>query len=293
MIHARFIRRYGPPDTSEEHPVSLIRAATIILAASGLMVGAMLLARRHAPQGSRFADGDRAAGVFGVLATGFALLLGFVVFLAFTKYDESRAGAEAEALALVQQFQTTQLLSPDARADLTGELVCYGRSVVALEWPAMGSGAATDDINPWGFELFRTFQGIEPGEASEQIAYEAWLTEADARLEARRDRLHAAEGVVPLAVWLVLFLSASLILVYLLFFADSAEPAVVQGLMAGSVTAVIVATLLVLGALDRPYQAVGGLRPIAMERTLSILDEARADIGMDDPLPCDEAGRPL
>jgi hypothetical protein len=63
--------------------------------------------------------------------------------------------------------------------------------------------------------------------------------------------------------------------------------------MAGSVTAVIVATLLVLGALDRPYQTVGGLRPIAMERALSILDDARADIGMDDPLPCDEAGRPL
>jgi hypothetical protein len=80
--------------------------------------------------------------------------------------------------------------------------------------------------------------------------------------------------------------------VYLLFFADSAESAVVQGLMAGSVTAVIVATLLVLGALDRPYQTAGGLRPIAMERTLSILDDARADIGMDDRLPCDEAGRP-
>jgi hypothetical protein len=29
-----------------------------------------------------------------------------------------------------------------------------------------------------------------------------------------------------------------------------------------------------------------------MERTLSILDEARAEIGSDDPLPCDEAGRP-
>ena len=49
-------------------------------------------------EGVASADGDRAAGVFGVLATGYALLLGFVVFLAFTKYDESRAGAEAEAL---------------------------------------------------------------------------------------------------------------------------------------------------------------------------------------------------
>ena len=64
------------------------------------MVAAMLLVRRGSPEGSRFQDGDRAAGMFGVLATGFMLLLGFVVFLAFTKYDDSRAGAEAEALVL-------------------------------------------------------------------------------------------------------------------------------------------------------------------------------------------------
>ena len=60
-------------------------------------VTAMLLVRRGAPEGSHFADGDRASGVFGVLATGFSVLLGFIVFLAFTTYDESRAGAEAEA----------------------------------------------------------------------------------------------------------------------------------------------------------------------------------------------------
>jgi hypothetical protein len=63
--------------------------------------------------------------------------------------------------------------------------------------------------------------------------------------------------------------------------------------MAGSVTAVVVATLLVLAALNRPYQQdIGGLRPVAMQRSLAILDEARATLGIDDPLPCDETGDP-
>ena len=57
----------------------------------------MLLVRRSAPEGSYFEDGDRAAGVFGVLATGFAVLIGFVVFLSFESYDTSRSGAETEA----------------------------------------------------------------------------------------------------------------------------------------------------------------------------------------------------
>ena len=42
--------------------------------------------------------------------------------------------------------------------------------------------------------------------------------------EARRDRLHAAEGIVPQSVWIVLYFYAGLILLYVLFFADSGEP---------------------------------------------------------------------
>ena len=273
--------------------LDLLWAVLITIGVTAAMIAAMLLVRRGAPEGSRFQDGDRASGVFGVLSTGFALLLGFVVFLAFTKYDDSRSGSEAEALLVVQQFETAQLMPSDASAQLSGELVCYGRSVVEREWPAMGSGSEAGSINPWGIAMFRTLEAIEPQTASEQSAFDAWLSQTSAREEARRDRLHAAEGIVPLPVWLVLFFSAALIFVYLLFFADSGESAVVQGMMAGSVSAVIIATLLMLGALNRPYQPdIGGIRPVAMQRSLAIIDEARASLRVDDPLPCDANGVP-
>jgi hypothetical protein len=268
--------------------------ALIVLVASAGMIAAILRIRRHAPEGGYFDDGDRAAGVFGVLATGFALLLGFVIFLAFTKYDGSRAGAEAEALAVVQLFETSQLMPPDTRSQLAGEVECYARSVVNLEWPAMQAGRGFETISPWGLSMFRTLQTIAPGTAAEQSAYDAWLAQTSAREEARRDRLHAAEGVVPQPLWIVLLLSAALVLVYVLFFADSGERAVVQGLMAGSVTAVVVASLLVLSSLNRPYDTdVGGIRPVAMQRSLEIIGSARVALDLDQPLPCDAVGQPL
>jgi hypothetical protein len=268
--------------------------ALIVLGASAGMIAAILLVRRRAPEGGYFNDGDRASGVFGVLATGFALLLGFVIFLAFTKYDGSRAGAEAEALAVVQLFETSQLMPPDARPLLAGEVECYARSVVNLEWPAMEAGRGFETISPWGLSMFRTLQVVEPATAAEQSAYDSWLAQTSAREEARRDRLHAADGVVPLPLWIVLLLSAVLVLVYLLFFADSGERAVVQGLLAGSVTAVVVASLLVLSTLNRPYEVdVGGIRPVAMQRSLDIIGSARAALDLDEPLPCDESGQPL
>jgi hypothetical protein len=67
--------------------MSLVWASVIVIAATAFAVAAMLVVRRCAPQGGYFEDGDRAAGVFGVLATGFAVLAGFVVFLAFESFD--------------------------------------------------------------------------------------------------------------------------------------------------------------------------------------------------------------
>jgi hypothetical protein len=67
--------------------MNLFWAALVVAAVSAVATTAMLLVRRRAPKGRYFEDGDRAAGVFGVLATGFAVLLGFVVFLAFEIFD--------------------------------------------------------------------------------------------------------------------------------------------------------------------------------------------------------------
>ena len=120
--------------------MNLLWGALMLLVAVSVAIGVMLLVRRRAPEGSYFADGDRASGVFGVLATGFAIFAGFVIFLAFTSYDKSLTGAETEALTLVQQYETAQFLPANVRHRLTGELVCYGRSVVHQEWPAMESG---------------------------------------------------------------------------------------------------------------------------------------------------------
>jgi hypothetical protein len=130
--------------------MSLFGASVIVIGVAACAIAAMLVVRRRAPDGSCFEDGDRAAGVFGVLATGFAVLAGFVVFLAFESYDTSRSGAEAEARIVAQQFETVQFLPEPARGRLSGELVCYARSVVHMEWPRMDSGTLDDAPNPWG-----------------------------------------------------------------------------------------------------------------------------------------------
>jgi hypothetical protein len=269
-------------------------AISILVGVTAVAVAAMLLVRRTAPDGGYFNDGDRAAGVFGVLATGFAVLLGFVVFLSFTSYDSARAGAETEAFTVAQQIETAQFFRPAAARELTAELVCYARSVAGVQWERMESGTLGEQANPWGVELFETLRTVQPQTASEQSAYDNWLAQTSTREQARNDRIHGAVGVIPAPLWLVLFLSAGLIFVFMLFFADSGERAVVQSLLIGTVVAVITSMLLLLGFLDNPFHGgYGGLRPVAMERTLEIIREESRIADQDHPLPCDAEGNPL
>ena len=272
--------------------MSIARASVIVIVVAAVAITAMLLVRRRAPDGSYFEDGDRAAGVFGVLATGFAILAGFVVFLAFESYDTSRNGAEAEARIVAHQFETVQFLPSPARERLAGQLVCYARSVVHEEWPQMMSGTLPAGRNRWGVALFQSLRATDPRSASAQAAFSKYLDERSDREDARADRVHGAEGAIPTPLWIVLFLSAGILFVFMLFFADSGERVIVQATMMGGVAVLVTALLLLLSFLDHPYhEGAGTLRPVAMEATLKLLPQEAKIVGGVEP-PCDAAGLP-
>ena len=249
--------------------------------------------RRRAPGGSYFADSDRAAGIFGVLATGFSVLLGFLIFLGFESYDAARTGAETEALTVVQQVQNAQLLPADVSPELTGELVCYARSVIHDEWDRMESGSLGEDINPWGAALFGTLRGVELDSPVQEASYGKWLDQTSTREEARQARIHGAQGLMPTPLWIALFFISAIVLAYIFGFADSSERAWVQAMFMGSVVAVIATMLLLLAFLDDPYRGdVGGLQSTAMERATVLIDQQLTVVGGDMTIPCDDAGTP-
>jgi protein-S-isoprenylcysteine O-methyltransferase Ste14 len=279
-------------DKEAEAPVNVLVALVVLLVVTAVTVSAMLLVRRGAPEGSYFADGDRASGVFGVLATGFSVLLGFIIFLAFSSYDESRQGAETEATIVAQQVQTAQFLPSDSAAELSGELMCYARSVAGVEWDALDAGTLGNTINPWGAELYRSISTVQPATEVEQSAYDRWMDQTRDREQARIDRVHGAEGIIPGPLWLALFMIAGVIFGYMLFFADSGERVVTQAMLMGSVTVVISLLLFLLVFFDHPHgKGFGRLQPTAMNRTVSLIDTQLHLAGLRVTPPCDEHGR--
>jgi hypothetical protein len=274
--------------------VNLWLAFLVIAGVVAVSIAAQIGVRSFAPRGGFFTDSDRAAGVFSVIGTSFAVLLAFVIFLAFESYGNAREQAGQEAVAVAELFQTAQLFAPLERRRLQGDLVCYARSVVKDEWRTMRDRRPSDLVQGWVVRIEDDGRNVTVSTPKQSAAYQHWFEASGERLEGRRGRLAEADPFVPPLLWIVLILAGLLVLVYMCFYADPGEPLLVQALMIGAVAAIVGSGLLTVRFLDRPYEnASGSIKPTAMTRSLGTIErgwmrfEARARI------PCDERGSPV
>lgn len=270
--------------------MNIALSVLIVIGTSAASVVALLLVRRWSPTGGHFGDTGRAVGVFTILATSFAVLFAFVVFFAFGTYDRSGTSAEVEAQVTTQQFETAQLLPQKDGPILSAQLRCYARSVVDQEWPAMADGKVLG-LNEWDTDLLLSIEKVRPTTPDEQAAYAKWLDQRSEREQARDERTLGEEGVIPIPLWFVLIISGGIVWAFVFLFADSGEGAVVQSVLIGSVTAMLVAGLLLVIFLDHPYsRGSGGLKPTAMEQSLHQMDNLATQLDVVMPEICDEQG---
>ena len=142
--------------------------------------------------------------------------------------------------------------------------------------------------------MFETLPGRRAELAVEEAAYGKWLDQTSTREEARQDRIHGAAGVMPTPLWIALFFISAIVLAYIFGFADSSERAWVQALFMGSVVAVIVTMLLLLRLPRRPVPRRHRRPPADGDGTHRAAHRpaARACIGGDVTIPCDDDGVP-
>ena len=107
---------------------------------------------------------------------------------------------------MAQQVQTAQFLPGDAAAELDAAswsaTPARSPGPSGTPWPTARSATR---INPWGAEMFRTISPVDPDDGTEQSAYDRWMDQTADREQARIDRVHGAEGIIPLPLWLALF----------------------------------------------------------------------------------------
>jgi Protein of unknown function (DUF4239) len=280
---------------AEGSAVALVFAVLITVGSTAVVLTVVLFLRRIFPIGGIFTDSDRAAGIFGVLGTSFAVLLAFVIFLAFDSHGHAKDSAAIEAISVQELYRDAQLFPAETREELEGELICYARAVIDDGWRTMQQERAGSDlVDDWVQQLEITADRADTSDPEVAVGYQQWLDESSERRAGRRGRLSEATPFVPLPMWMALALGAVLLITYACCYADRGERFWAQAIGIGSLTAVVVAGLLTVRFFDLPYADVpGSVKPVEMERTAERLEDSREATGSPVTIPCDDVGRPV
>ena len=269
-------------------------AVGVIVVSAIVMIAIMLVLRKYSPPGGRFADSDRASGVFGFLGAGFVILLGFVIFLSFGTYESAASRADEEAAAVVAQFRASADFGGD-RADVAqGDLVCYARSVISQEWPALSNGERSPVTEDWTVALDDVGVEEQGATSPEAEPVKAWWASTNERNLGRSGRVLVAEGQIPTLLWALLVIGAILVVGWILLYADPEEGWLAQASMMGGVTVLVVAALLAVQVLAVPFSGESGsIDTGSMEYALVQMDQFAKAEGVPVKAPCDAAGVPF
>ncbi|HWH12594.1 MAG TPA: hypothetical protein VG165_15830 [Solirubrobacteraceae bacterium] len=259
-------------------------AIAISASAAACAVALLLAIRRLAPKEGFWGDREpnHSGGAIGVLGSGFAILVAFVLSLAFGGFQAARHGAQQEAEGVEQMYQDAGLLPTAVRDPVRGLVACYALAVARTDWGTNG-----DVAQAWPVAIAKLEQRADQGRPADVRA----LDELDAgerdRVEGYVAREENATPPVPAILWIAMIAGGVLLVGYLCAFARPRTRILLQVYIVAAVAAVGALNLCVIRFLDTPFSgSSGSVRPTAMEYALTHFDITSA------ALPCDARGRP-
>jgi hypothetical protein len=271
-----------------------IRLAILILVGTvGFALTACWYTRRRQLKSPIVRHPDHAGERPNDLSFAYSIIIGFVLVTALGTYQNAKAAATAEAQALTALSRTALEIPAYLRDDLDHELVCYARDVIRYDWTTAtdGSGGGVLGGSPYvdaaADRIPQTIQRLSaPGIEVRDATLGALIDQAEQLNQARANRLDQAQRLpglfwVMLVIGGVIFIALSALLL-------AGEYAYLQLMIAGGTALLIAFTLILIGALDRPFSSERPLPvigPVAMERAIAAVIAQAPDPGVDRPCP--------
>jgi hypothetical protein len=213
-----------------------------------LALAGLRLVRRVAPD---IAETSDFAGVMaGVIAAVYGVFLAFAIVALYEEFHEAELGVQTESAALTRLVTDSAGLGPATEQPLRAAVKAYRDAVTGPEWAAMEDGDASQ--RAWeGIAGIHAVLDRVPAPERDSPFFDAALTAVDDVVDARRERLHAAESTLPSAIMVLLIGGGVLTLAFTLVF--GAPVPRMHTAMVLSFAVLIGFSLLVALLLDHPF----------------------------------------
>lgn len=233
-------------------PILWLLLAAVALA-FGVVVLAVSLIRRAVPATREGFHAEISAPMLGVVAALFGLLFAFVIIIAYENLLETSADVSREADSLASIVRDSAAF-PEPEGDrVRGAVGTYVRVVVDDEWERMRDGSDSPRASSALDAVFDALQTVEPRSPGATGFFDDSVRQLNDALDARRDRLDAAVGGIPIEMATLLVFSSFVIVGYAVLVGS---PSFWFHVLGPTAIAVVVAASLVV-LLDLSYPLSG------------------------------------
>ena len=203
-------------------------------------------------------------------------------------FQDARQAATTEARALTTMSRSSLGLPAPLRDDLSHQLVCYGRDVIAYDWTATreGNGSGSPFVSATADRIAQTLARAASTRAVQDAVMSSLIDGSSALSESRAQRLSTAQRL-PALFWLMIVVGTALV-VSLSAILMAGEYRYLQYLVTGGSALIIAFTIILIGALDRPYSNQSPLplvEPVAMHESVASAIAFAPDPAVDRPCP--------
>jgi len=234
----------------------------ILLVVAGSLAG-LVVVRKRVRFATLVKNHEVADPLLSVVGTLFAILLGFLIAGAMSKFDEARLNVNSEAGAVADLFRLSQGLPEPRRAALKTYCIAYVDTVLNEEWTLMEEKKASEKAWQQYGEIWRMCLGYEPDTQGRSNVHQAMLAALSELGNHRTLRLAAMQNNLPLGMWVLVIVGGLTTIAFTYFFALESFRA--QVIMTSVVATVLSLDVLLLANYDYPFSGDIRVQPRAFQ----------------------------
>ena len=242
-------------------------AVLLVVVLPGLVLLLQWGIRRRWPS---LAEGDHnevVGFIIAVVGVIYAVLLAFVVIVAWENYASAERIVGQEASTLRGLYRESAAFLDETQEELHLLVRQYADEVVELEWPAMAEGVPGDPRAGAVFdEMAETLASVQVTTPAQEEFLGAEAERLSQLVSLRSQRLDYADRTIPGVLWTALIVGGVVTIGFALLF--GLQRAVLHSLMLGSLAALVGVLLFVAMEMDRPFAGGVAIQPEPFERVL-------------------------
>ncbi|MFA5010467.1 MAG: DUF4239 domain-containing protein [Ignavibacteria bacterium] len=207
--------------------------------------------------------------IYNAVCVVYAVLIAFVVFVIWTDLENTNAKIEGEANNLLNLYYDSNAYPDSIKKEIQSTIRDYTKEVTQDEWVSLAEGKSDPEAQRLFIKLNRIFLSIKSSEVANTEVLSQSLDNMKEIREYRRHRILSSKQNMPDILWLVLIISAVIIIAFTFLF--SVKVAWQNNVMTAFLVFVNVLVLYLIYVLDNPFKGYDAIKPDAFQPLIDII----------------------